>query len=75
MSKGGDMSLILVVLIGLFLLISGGGVIVFIAAARRTNQDWEQHPATRRLGQELERAEAQSVHEAQQGAHSKAGQA
>lgn len=69
------MSLILVVLIGLFILISGGGIIVFIVAARRTNQDWEQRPTARRLEQELERAEAQSAQEAQQGARSKVGQA
>ncbi len=69
------MSLILVVLIGLFILLSGGGLIMFIVAARRTNQDWEQHPATRRLEQELQRAETQSALEAKQGAHSKVGQA
>ena len=69
------MSLVLIVLIGLFLLLSGGGLIIFVKAARRTNEDWEQHPATRRLEQELQRAETQSAPEAKQGTHSKAGQA
>ena len=69
------MSLVLVVLIGLFLIISGAALIAFIVAARRTNQDWEQHPANRRLEQELQRAEAQSAQEAKSAAHSKVGQA
>jgi len=69
------MSLFLVLLIGLFLLISGGGLIIFVIAARRTNEDWEQHPAARRLEQELQRADAQSAHETKQGASSEVGQA
>jgi hypothetical protein len=68
------MSLFLVVLIGLFLLISGGGLIMFVIAARRTNEDWEQHPTARRLEQGLQRADTQSAHEAKQGVHSEVSQ-
>ena len=53
------MSLILIVLTCLYPLIGGSGLIAFIQAARRTNEDWDLHPATRQLDQTLLRAEVQ----------------
>jgi hypothetical protein len=69
------MSPILVILGSLLLLLSGVGLIMFVAAARRTNEDWAQHPATQRLDAELRRAEAQAIREAQQSGHSRIGEA
>jgi hypothetical protein len=54
------MSPILIVLACLYPLIGGGGLIAFIQAARRTNEDWEQCPASRQLNQTLLRSEVQT---------------
>jgi|GEM_PF-3473891 hypothetical protein len=57
------------------LLFSGVGLLVFIKAARLTNDDWEQHPHTRRFERELQRAEPTLLCDAPQSAsHSRLGE-
>jgi hypothetical protein len=53
------MSPILIALACLYPLIGGGGLIAFIQAARRTNEDWEQSPASRQIDQTLLRDDVQ----------------
>ena len=61
------MSPILIALACLYPLLGGSGLIVFVQAARRTNEDWEQCPASRQLDLVLQRSEDQTNSEPQQG--------
>jgi hypothetical protein len=69
------MSPILIALACLYPLIGGSGLIAFIQAARRTNEDWEQCPASRQLDQTLLRAEVQTENKAGRGLASRIRQA
>ena len=47
------MSPTLTILLFLYSLLSGSGLIAFLRAARRTNEDWDQHPAIQRMERAL----------------------
>jgi hypothetical protein len=47
------MSPILTLLLFLYSLLGGTGLIAFLRAARRTSEDWEQHPAIQRMERAL----------------------
>jgi hypothetical protein len=47
------MSPTLTILLFLYSLLSGSGLIAFLRAARRTSEDWDQHPAIQRMEQAL----------------------
>ncbi len=69
------MSLLFVLLVCLYPLLGGGGLIAFVRAARRTDEDWEQHPAVRQMELALRRAVEQDAREAKCRISSRAGQA
>lgn len=59
------MSSILIVLLGVYVVLGSIALIAFVRAARRTNEDWEQHPAARQRDLALMQAEEQAAREAQ----------
>jgi hypothetical protein len=67
------MSPILIILLCFYPLLGGSGLIAFVRAARRTNEDWERHPAVRRMELALQCAEEQTLREAKTGVPSRAG--
>jgi hypothetical protein len=69
------MSPILIALACLYPLVGGSGLIAFLQAARRTNEDWEQCPASRQFDQTLLRAEVQTKNKLGRGLDSRIQQA
>jgi hypothetical protein len=57
------MSPILIVLLCLYPLVGWAGLIAFVHAARRTSEDWENHPAIRGMELALQRVEEQPLRE------------
>jgi hypothetical protein len=69
------MSPILIALACIYPLLGGSGLIVFVQAARRTNEDWEQCPASRQLDLVLQHSEGQTNSKPRRGLASRIRQA
>jgi hypothetical protein len=51
----------LTLFLSVYVVLGVAGVIGFVRAASRTNRDWDEHPATRRLDRALWRAEQEAM--------------